>query len=60
MPGHDPYLDGLLDNRAARMLSADNIHPLARPLLSADNNLFQQLVESGASLASLSASPSAL
>lgn len=46
-----------LDSRAARMLSADNIDPLARPLLSADNNLFQQLVESGASMASHSASP---
>ena len=39
------------------MLSADNIDPLARPLLSADNNLFQRLVESGASMASHSASP---
>ena len=39
------------------MLSADNIDPLARSLLSADNNLFQRLVESGASMASHSASP---
>jgi hypothetical protein len=47
MPGHGFNWRGCslriaaLDNRAARMLSADNIHPLARPLLSADNNLFQ-------------------
>jgi hypothetical protein len=36
------------------MLSADSIDPLARSLLSADNN--QRLVESGASMASHSAS----
>ena len=42
-----------LDHRAARMLSADNIHPLANPLLlSADNNLFRRNLA-----ASRSASP---
>jgi hypothetical protein len=50
--GLRPWITG-----RARMLSADNIGPLASPLLSADNNLFRRLVESGASMASHSASP---
>lgn len=52
-------LFGALDNRPARMLSADNIHP-RKPLLSADNNLFQPLVEPGASRLAFPRLPPAL